>query len=153
MPDSYQTTREGLEKMKRELEELKNIRRPEISERIARAKELGDLSENAEYHEAKEALGFLEGRIMELQNFIARAEIVEPTSTDRVTIGCVVRCEARGKEKTFRLVGSNESDPSAGKISGESPIGKALLGKKRGDRFELEAPSGPVSYTVLDISC
>jgi len=153
MQKSYRTTREGLEKMKAELEELRNVRRPEISERIAKAKELGDLSENAEYHEAKEAMGWLEGRIMELQDFIVNADVVEPKSGDAVTVGCAVTCEFKGKEKVFHIVGSNESDPASGRISDQSPLGKALFGRKKGESFDFEAPSGPVTYTVKDITC
>jgi len=153
MVKSYATTKEGLEKMKKELDELKNVRRPEISERIAKAKELGDLSENAEYHEAKEALGFLEGRIMELQDFVTNAVVAEPTSTEEVSVGCKVRCEVKGKEREFHVVGSNESDPASGKISNESPLGKTLMGRAKGEEFDFEAPSGPIAYKILDITC
>lgn len=153
MAKNYATTKEGLEKMKKELEEMKNIRRPEIAERIAKAKELGDLSENAEYHDAKEALGFLEGRILELQDFISHAVVSAPTSTDEVTVGCKVRCEVKGKEREFHLVGSNESDPAAGKISSASPLGQALMGREKGEEFDFEAPSGPIGYKILDITC
>ena len=139
--------------MIKELEELKTVRRPEISERIAKAKELGDLSENAEYHDAKETLGFLEGRILEMQDFISRAEIVQPTSTEEVMVGCSVKCQVRGKERIFHVVGSNESDPDAGKISNSSPLGQALLGREKGDEFNFDAPSGTVSYKILDITC
>lgn len=153
MEKSYRTTREGLEKMKQELEELRNVRRPEISERIAKAKELGDLSENAEYHEAKEAMGWLEGRIMEIQDFIVNAQVVEPKGGEEITVGCRVVCETKGKERTYHLVGSNESDPAAGRISDQSPLGQALLGRRKGESFEFDAPSGPVTYTVKDITC
>lgn len=153
MEKSYRTTREGLEKMKKEILELKNVRRPEISERIAKAKELGDLSENAEYHEAKEAMGWLEGRIMELQDFIVNAQVVEPKTGDEVTVGCAVTCEFKGKVKVFHIVGSNESDPASGKISDQSPLGKALFGRKKGDSFDFDAPSGAVTYVVKDITC
>ena len=153
MSKSYTTTREGFEKMKKEIEELKNVRRPEISARIASAKEMGDLSENAAYHDAKEAMGWLEGRIIELQDFIAQAVVVEPTNTDFVTVGCKVKCEVKGKEREYHLVGSNELDPAAGKISGESPLGKVLLGKEKGESFNFETPAGSVTYKILDITC
>jgi transcription elongation factor GreA len=149
----YRTTKEGFENLKKELNELKSIRRPEISERIAQAKELGDLSENAEYHDAKEALAFLEGRIMELEELVSRAEVVEPGDTDEVSLGCTVVCDADGRERTYRLVGSNEADPSSGKISSESPLGRALIGKRAGESFEFEAPSGTVPYRVKDVRC
>lgn len=152
MEKSYRTTREGLKKMKKEVEELKS-RRPKIAERIAKAKEMGDLSENAEYHEAKEALGWLEGRIVELQDFIVNAEVVEPKSGETVTMGCRVTCQFKGKEKVFHIVGSNETDPAQGRISDQSPLGRALSGRKKGDHFEFEAPNGPTTYIVKDIAC
>lgn len=153
MSKSYVTTREGLEKMKRELAELKSERRPEIADRIARAKELGDLSENAEYHDAKDALAFLEGRVLELEDFIAHAVVSEPVSTETATVGCKVTCESNGKTREFWLVGSREADPSKGKISNESPLGAALMGKRKGDVFEMKVPAGTVTYTVVSITC
>ena len=153
MEKSYLTTREGLEKMKQELEELKNVRRPEISERIAKAKELGDLSENAEYHEAKEAMGWLGGRVMELEAFIVNANVIEPQAGDAVSVGCSVTCEFNGKKKTFHIVGSNETDPATGRISDESPLGSQLIGRKKGESFDFKAPSGPVTYLITDITC
>lgn len=151
---SYVTTKEGLEKLKAELAELKGVRRFEIADRIAKAKELGDLSENAEYHDAKDALAFLEGRVMELEDFIAKAVVTVPSSTEVVNVGCKVRCEAGGKPKEYHIVGPKESDPSAGKISNDSPIGVALLGRKKGETFEHVLPNGAkVSYTITDITC
>lgn len=150
---TYRTTPEGLEKMKKELEEAENVKAPLISERIAKAKELGDLSENAEYHDAKDAMGWLTGRINELRNFIANAVVVEPNLSQGATVGCKVTCEVRGKERVFYLVGSNETDPTSGRISDQSPLGKALFGRKKGDTFEFEAPAGMISYTVKDITC
>jgi transcription elongation factor GreA len=151
---SYVTTKEGLEKLKAELAELKGVRRFEIADRIAKAKELGDLSENAEYHDAKEALAFLEGRVMELEDFIGHAVVTEPTSTEIVGVGCRVRCEAGGKTKEYHIVGPKESDPSSGKISNESPLGVALLGRKKGDAFENVMPNGAkMAFKILDITC
>ena len=151
---SYFTTKEGLEKMRAEVHELKSVRRLEIADRIAKAKELGDLSENAEYHDAKEAMAFLEGRVNELETLIAHAVVTEPTSTEVVNIGCRVRCDVGGKQREYAIVGAQESDPAAGKISHESPIGIALLGRKRGDVFENLMPNGAkVTYKILDIFC
>lgn len=153
MTKSYVTTRKGLEKLKKELHELKDVRRPEISERIAKAKELGDLSENAEYHDAKEAMAFLEGRILELEDYIARAIVSEPVSTEVITVGCRVVCEVSGKEREYWIVGSKESDPAKGKISNESPLGMALMGRKKGETFETKVPSGTMTYKILSITC
>lgn len=151
---SYVTTKEGLEKLKAELAELKGVRRYEIADRIAKAKELGDLSENAEYHDAKDALAFLEGRVMELEDFIAKAVVSVPSNTEVVNIGCKVRCEAGGKAKEYHIVGPKESDPSSGKISNDSPIGVALLGRKKGEAFEHVLPNGAkVAYKIIDITC
>ncbi len=151
---SYLTTQEGLDKMRAELHELKSVRRLEIADRIAKAKELGDLSENAEYHDAKDAMAFLEGRIMEISDFLAHAVVSSPTSTDVVNVGCRVRCKAGGKEKEYHIVGARESDPTSGKISNESPLGIALLGRKKGERFENVMPNGnKLDYEILDISC
>jgi len=151
---SYVTTRSGLEKLKAELHELKSVRRFEIADRITKAKDLGDLSENAEYHDAKEALSFLEGRVMELEDFIAKAVVTEPTSTEVVNVGCKVRCEAGGKPKEYHIVGPKESEPSAGKISNDSPLGVALLGRKKDETFDYVLPNGAkVAYRITDITC
>ena len=151
---SYATTKEGLEKLKAELHELKSVRRLEIADRIAKAKEHGDLSENAEYHDAKDAMAFLEGRVMELTDFVTKAVVTEPTSTEFVNIGCKVRCEAGDKKKEYHIVGPKESDPGAGKISNDSPLGIALLGRKKGERFDYTLPNGTkVGYEITDISC
>ena len=151
---SYVTTKSGLEKLKAELHELKSVRRFEIADRITKAKDLGDLSENAEYHDAKEALSFLEGRVMELEDFIAKAIVTEPTSTEVVNVGCKVRCEAGGKQKEYHIVGPKESEPSVGKISNDSPLGIALLGRKKDDAFDYVLPNGTkVAYRITDITC
>jgi len=151
---SYVTTREGLEKLKAELDELKNVRRLEIADRIAKAKEHGDLSENAEYHDAKDAMAFLEGRVNELQDFITKAVVSEPTSTEVVNVGCKVRCDFGGKPKEYHIVGPKESDPAAGKISNESPLGIALLGRKKGETFDKTMPNGAVTrIKIEDITC
>ena len=150
---SYITTKEGLEKMKKEVNELKTVRRPDISAQIAKAKELGDLSENAEYHDAKDALAFLSSRIQELDDFIAHAIVSEVSSTDVVTVGCRIKVTMDGKEKTYYIVGSNESDPATGRISNESPLGKAFLGRKAGDTFESALPAGMKKFAIIEIAC
>jgi len=151
---SYVITKEGAEKMRAELNELKSVQRLEIAARIAKAKEQGDLSENAEYHDAKDAMAFLEGRVMELEDYLAHATVSAPTDTSVVNVGCRVRVEVGGKEKEYHLVGPKESDPLAGKISNESPIGNALMGRKKGETFENLMPNGnKVSCKIIDIFC
>jgi transcription elongation factor GreA len=150
---SYATTKEGLEKAKQELSELRNLRRPEISERIAVAKDRGDLSENFEYHEAKEAMSFLEGRIQELDEFVKFAVVTEAISTEVVGVGCRVKCHIEGKTKDYHVVGSRESDPAAGRISNESPLGQALLGRRAGDEFDAQLPAGPKRFKIVEINC
>lgn len=145
----------GKEKIKAELEHLKNVRRPEIIARIAAARELGDLSENADYQSAKEEQAFLEGRIKELERQLKEAE--EPDITDQMESGAgigskvVCQSEEAGESEVFELTVPQESDPVAGKISAESPIGRALLGHQPGDVVDVETPDGMVSYRILKI--
>lgn len=152
MSDYVYVTPEGLEKLKAELHELKTVRKREVANRIEKAKELGDLSENAEYADAKDEMSFIEGRIMELEDTVNRAKIIEAGGTDAVNIGCTVELETDGKKKTFTIVGSSEADPAAGRISNETPLARALLGKKVGDAIQVTLPSGAVTYTVKRIS-
>ncbi len=141
-----------LEQMKKELHYLKTQKRREIAARIEKAKELGDLSENAEYAEAKDEFSFTEGRILELEDAIPRAEVIEAGSAkDQVAIGSRVKVTVNGKEKEFNIVGSTEADPVKGCISNESPIGLALIGKKPGETAEVRAPSGPIRYQITAI--
>ena len=143
---------EGLRKIEAEYHDLKTVKRRELANRIEAAKALGDLSENAEYHEAKDALGFVEGRILEIEDFMKNYEIIKETgSSGVVRIGCTVVVESKGKQKTFHIVGSNEADPPAGRISNESPIGGALLGTKVGDKVSVDSPGGTTTYTIVEI--
>lgn len=150
---SYVITKEGAEKMRAELDELKNVRRLEIAARIAKAKEQGDLSENAEYHDAKDAMAFLEGRVMELADYLAHATVSMPTDFSVVNVGCKVKVEVSGKEKEYLIVGPKESAPLAvpPKISNESPIGNALMGRKKGEEFEHPVTKG--ACKIIDIFC
>lgn len=146
-------TQTGKEKLKQELEDRKVKTRREIAEAIKEAKEQGDLSENAEYTEAKRQQRENESRIMQLENIIRTSEVVSHSGTNgSVEIGSVVEIETGGKKMTFEIVGSNEADPLGGKISNESPIGKAFLDKEKGDSFQVELPNGKkVEYKILDI--
>lgn len=144
-------SKEGFEKMTVELEYLKTAKRREVADRIEKAKDLGDLKENADYHDAKDELGRVESRIYELSDAIKRAVIIEAKQTDMVAIGSKVLVVFNGKEKEFAVVGSREADPIEGRISNESPLGLVLLGKKVGDIAEVKAPSGIISYTIKEI--
>jgi transcription elongation factor GreA len=148
-------TREGLEKLIEELKCLKRDERPRVIKAIEEARGHGDLSENADYDAAKERQAFVWKRIGELENMIATAEVIDSArfSTDKVVFGaCVELSSDDGKEITYRLVGDHESDVKAGKISVNSPIAKALIGKKCGDYVEVITPSGKRGFEILKIS-
>lgn len=155
--DQTLVTREGLKKLKEELENLKTVRRQEVANRLKEAISYGDLSENSEYEEAKNEQAFVEGRILELEQKIKNAKIISEKKTDmrrgkEIEIGATVTvCEkADGElEQKFTIVGSTEADPLEHKISNESPLGKALLGKHKGDIAEVESPSGKSKYDIL----
>jgi len=144
-------TQEGLDKLQKELEELTKVRRPDVVNRIKTAKELGDLSENAEYTSAKEEQSFIEGRIQEIEQTLKHAKVVEGKSKGTISIGSTVKVEVEGDEDEFELVGQTESDPDNGKISVDSPVGQALLGHKAKDKVDVETPDGSVKYTVISV--
>ncbi|MFA7244023.1 MAG: transcription elongation factor GreA [Patescibacteria group bacterium] len=142
----------GLEKLKSELSGIENIKLKEIAQKIADARDLGDLSENAEYHEAKEQQSFLAGRAAELKYKIKHAKIIEKCYKNGVVaVGCAVTLTSDGNEINFEIVGSDESDPSNGKISSDSPIGRALIGSKVGESVKVQTPAGERSYKVVEI--
>ena len=146
-------TQEGLDKLKEEWHLLKNVKRHEIAERIERAKELGDLSENAEYSEAKDEQAFNEGRIIEIESLLKKLTVVENNGGKNGTIdlGSKVNVESNGKQKEFILVSFNEVDPENNKSSNESPIGEALMGHKAGDEVKVKFPNRDVSYKILKV--
>jgi transcription elongation factor GreA len=149
-------THEGLKKLEEELEILKTIKRKEIAARIKTAKEFGDISENSEYEEAKNEQAFVEGRIATLEKMLRNARIINELeiTTDEVSVGCSVKLldVEINDEFTYAIVGSAEADPSQYKISNESPVGKALLGKKAGEVVEINVPAGILKYKVLEIN-
>ena len=149
-PNPAYTTKDGLERMKLELAELK-IKKREVAERINKAKELGDLSENAEYQDAKEEMAFVEGHLLELEDYINHAVIIERKTGDTVTVGSTVAVKSETREKTYTIVGANEADPLAGRISNETPLAAALLGKRVGETVEVTVPSGKTVYTIVSI--
>ncbi|MFA6098441.1 MAG: transcription elongation factor GreA [Patescibacteria group bacterium] len=145
-------TKDGLDKLKHELSELKTTKRKEIAERIQEAKELGDLSENAEYVEAKNEQSFAEGRVLEIESIIKNATIIKQSkATGEVRVGSKIKISEDDKTKEYYIVGSNEADPSRGKISNESPLGKAFLGKKTGDTIEIKVPQGSKKFKIIAI--
>ncbi len=144
---------EKLEQLQQELVMLKTVRRREVASKIESAKALGDLSENAEYHEAKDEMAFIEGRIMEIEHILKNASVVEPSkSTGVVRVGSTLEVDVNGKHKTYKIVGSNEADPLQGLISNESPLGNAFLGHAKGDRVEAVTPAGIQVYVIISIS-
>lgn len=146
-------TPEGYNKLQEELKFLSVQKRKEIADRIERAKELGDLSENAEYIEAKDAQALNEGRILELSNTLKNVTVVESLVQGRgkIDLGSKIRARANNKEKNFELVSFNEADPLNGKISNESPLGLAFLGKKKGEEALVQTPRGVVKYKIIDV--
>lgn len=150
--DTKVLTEEGLNKLKEELQELKTNKRMEVSERIKQAKELGDLSENAEYQDAKEEQSFVEGRIRELEHLIKTSVLASPEiNNGKVGIGSQVKVDKEGQILNFTIVGSTEADPINGKISIESPFGEALFGKAKGDEIEVDLPGGRVKCKILEL--
>ena len=146
-------TPEGEKKLRAELAELTGPRREDLSKRLRSAIQMGDLSENADYHKAKEDQGFLEGRIQEIEAILRTAVIVEKTDSDVVTVGSHVTVQEIGFDdpETYYLVGAKEADPRSGKISNESPIGSALMDHKVGDVVEAETPGGIIKFKILKI--
>lgn len=152
MSDKNYLTKEKLEKLEEELKELKTVKRKEINESLKYAKSLGDLSENAEYHEARDAQAALESRIAYLENLIKNAVIVASHHSDVVEVGSTLTVQKDGGEKReIHIVGSEEADTATGRISNESPLGKALMGRAEGESFEFETPNGKVKYKIIDI--
>ena len=152
MEDKYYVTKERLEELKKEVEELKTTKRLEVAERLKRAKEFGDLSENSEYNEAREEQSRVETRIFELDELLKRAVIIKKASgADTVQVGSTVTAKSNGKAITYTIVGSEEADISKGKVSNKSPFGHSILGKKKGEVFSFNTPQGQVKYKVVNI--
>ncbi|MBE3588550.1 MAG: transcription elongation factor GreA [Thermoanaerobacteraceae bacterium] len=147
-------TVEGLKQLERELEELKTVRRREVAARIKQAIEFGDISENSEYEDAKNEQAFIEGRILTLEQMLRNARVIDDhAGTDEVTLGSVVLLKdlEYGDEVEYTIVGSVEADPGAHKISNESPVGRAIMGQKKGSVVEVAVPAGLLKYQILDI--
>ncbi len=149
--EAIYVTQEGLKSLQEEYDYLINTRRKEVAEKLREARELGDVAENAAYDAVKDEQAVVEGRIEELGGLLKRARVVVCGKDGCVAIGTKVRLRLEGDEREFQIVGATEADPMSGKISHRSPLGKALMGKKIGDRVEVEAPVGKLSYCILEI--
>lgn len=152
--DQVYLTKEGLKALKKELVELMEKKRPELVKRVAQARGMGDLSENAEYTSAREELSITDGRIEELKAILNRAKIIKKRKSKgrkKVGLGCKVTVKANKQTYVYTVVGEWEADPLAKKISHNSPLGKALLGKKVGEEVEIEAPAGKIVYEIKKI--
>ena len=150
---NYILTQEGRIKLEEELHYLETEKRAEIGERIKVAREFGDISENSEYDDAKNEQGMMEARIAEITRILSEATVVStPKRSTKVNIGSIVTVEMNGRERVFTIVGGAESDVAAGKISNESPVGSALLGRKKGDSIETTGPTGKhIEMTIIKI--
>lgn len=150
MAEQIYLTPEGAEELRRELDTLLNIRRPELAKKLKEAVAEGDLKENADYHDAKEQQAFLEGRIQYVENVLRTATIINKGASDMVRLGSVVTIIEDGEdsEETYSIVGAAEANPREGKISHESPIGAALLGHKKGDKVKVKTPGGEITLKI-----
>jgi len=140
-----------LNTLKQELKELKEIKIIAIAKRIDEAKQMGDLSENAEYHAARDEMSWTKSRVLELDNLINNAEIISEEKGNKVQIGSTVKVKVNGKEKEYTIVGAQEADPLSGKISNESPLGSAFLGRNKNDEVQATLPAGIQIYKIIDI--
>jgi transcription elongation factor GreA len=152
-PEEIYLTREGRDELQKEHRSLTEVRRPRAVERLADTRVIGDMEENSDYSQAKQDLSFIDGRIAELEEVLGRAKIVNKSrkAGNQVGLGCKITVQAGKEKQVFYLVGEWEADPTQQKISHESPLGKALMGKKKGDKVEVEAPAGKIIYTIIKI--
>jgi transcription elongation factor GreA len=157
--DQELVTPEGLEKLQKELSYLTEVRRKEVADRIRQARDFGDISENSEYDDAKTEQGLLERRISEIQRRIRNAKVVDPSEADtdavdlgtRVTLRAVGSRKKKSEERTFQIVGTNESDPTNGKLSHASPVGRAVLKRRVGDKVTVSTPRGSTEYEIVNV--
>ncbi len=152
MSDQQIISEEGYEKLQHELHELSTTKRRDIADRIEKAKELGDLAENAEYADAKEAQAFNEGRIGEISNLLKNLTVVQSAHGGEIGMGSKVSVEIDGQKKEYTIVSFNEADPLEGRISNESPMGVAFLGRKVGEKVTVKTPKGDMTYSIKKIS-
>ncbi len=143
---------QSLADLQTELDKIKNVTIPEIAKRIDEAKQQGDLSENAEYHQAREDMSWAQGRALELERIINNAELIVNKKTGLVQVGSTIKVRVNNTDKTYTIVGPQEVDPAKGKISNESPLGEAFIGHEVGDTVEVTTPAGKMSYEIKEIS-
>lgn len=151
MKKMYQITEDGKRELESELAELKG-RRGDIADKIANARDFGDLSENAEYDSAREEQGLVESRIAEIEDILLNADLIKSGKSSHVSLGSKVDLQTSGKTVTYTIVGPVEADPLEGKVSNESPIGEAVMGKKVGDKATISTPKGDITYAIINIS-
>jgi transcription elongation factor GreA len=148
-------TKQGLEELKAELSDISKVKRPQVLERVSQARAMGDLSENSEYTAAREELSLIDSRIEELGEMLKKVEIIDESKAAKkgshIQLGSTVTVKINGKKEVFELVGEWEADPAEKKISHESPLGKALIGKNINDKIEVEAPAGKIMYHIVEI--
>jgi transcription elongation factor GreA len=144
-------TAEGIEALKSELKELSTTKRHEIAQRLKDAKADGDLSENSAWDAARDEQGFVEGRISEIEHILKHSKLIQHDESNIVSLGSTVHLELEDGKQHYTIVGSTEANPDEGRISNESPIGKALLGKKSGEEVEISVPSGTLKYKILSV--
>lgn len=147
----FYLTPDGIKDLKNELEDLVNNKRKDIARALKEAKEQGDLSENSSWDDAKERQAFIEGRIAEINNILKHTKTIKNSTGDIISVGSKVHVEIDSGKQIFHIVGITEADPESGKISHESPIGKALIGKKVGDTAEVEVPAGTIEYKIIKV--
>lgn len=150
-PKDYYLTKEGIDELQTELEDLTRNKRKEVAVALKEAKEFGDLSENSDWDDAKSRQAFIEGRIAEIENILKHAKLIEKHADGAVAIGSTVMVELEDGEQTFKIVGSTEANPEEGKISDSSPIGKALLGKTAGEEVSVDVPAGSIVYKIKKV--
>lgn len=152
-PEEIYLTREGRDELQKEYVALTEQRRPRAVERLADTRVIGDMEENSDYSQAKQDLSFIDGRIAELEEVLGRAKIVTKSHSTckQASLGCKITVKVGKEKQIFHLVGEWEANPAQQKISHESPLGKALIGKKKGEKVEVEAPAGKIVYTILKI--
>ena len=148
----YFLTSDGIIKLKEELHDLTTNQRQQVAAKLKEAKEYGDLSENIQWDDAKDRQAFIEGRIAEVENILKHSVMIEVNESDTVGLGSTVHLLLEDGEQHYTIVGSTEANPDEGKISNESPIGKALMGKKKGEQVEVEVPSGTMTYKIKHVA-
>ncbi len=151
MADQQYVSKESLEELKKEQNNLRDVSIPEIAKRIDEAKQQGDLSENAEYHQAREDMAWAQGRVKDLEQIINNAQIIVKQKSDTVNVGSTIKVEVNGKTKQYTIVGPQEINPAQGLISNESPLGEAFITHRAGDKVEVNTPAGVTVYKILEV--